>query len=188
MITRMFFTVLTSLLCVSICSSAAFAQSDAEVCFPVAGTISTTFTEGCDSPFGLCTTGTSTSVFGLLNGTTSYSAQGLGGQPVAEASILTPATAEPDTTWAFGGDLILTTAYGDLIFRDIGVLDTAIGVLSEVARVQMGTGLFMGATGNLFIFGETTADGSGFDAKYRGELCSSSWPRWLIRWTRFLRH
>ncbi len=154
-----------------------------EFCVPVRGKITTAFgaPDSCDSPFGLCTTGTSTGW--LLGGTTSYSAQGLAGQPLGEASILTPTTAEPDTTWAFGGDFIIDTPYGDVVARDVGVFDTAMGYLSEFARFQTGTGVFASAqSGVLFIYGEATPDGAGFNAKYRGRICWASYSEFYHAW------
>ncbi len=52
---------------------------------------------------------------------------------------------------------------------DAGVFDTARGTFSELWRVESGTGLLAGATGDLFAFGFATETGLGGDV--RGHVC-----------------
>ncbi len=169
-----FIGVLAALTCMIATAPNAHAfggQDDGTFCYPVRGRIDTTFASGCGSPYDLCTIGTSRDYLGLLNGSTTYSAQGLGGGPVGEASILVPATAEPATTWAFGGDFVITTHLGELVLRDVGVFETAIGALAELARIRTGTGIYKDAFGTIFITGETTNGGAGVAARFYGEVC-----------------
>jgi len=146
-------------------------------CFDVRATISVRFaTDACDSVVGLCTRGTVRSRgAGFLRGTTRFRATGLGGGVVGEASIVTP-PAEPPTTWAYSGELSIATALGTLELEDAGVFDTARGTFTELNRAVGGTGVFRGATGDLFIFGYAHDDFGGFDGTIRGDLCVSR--RW----------
>jgi len=141
-------------------------------CFEVKGTIAVSFTApgSCDSPFGMCTAGVTTGNHGFLDGTTAFSALGLGGGVIGEPSIVYPPV-EPASTWTYRGTLVLSTKLGDLVTTDVGVLDTVGGVFTELVRVQSGTGLYVGATGTLYMFGTTYADGSGFGGDVRGQLC-----------------
>lgn len=141
-------------------------------CFSAHATIHATIDPtGCTSPVGLCTSGVVRSEGrGFLRGTTHFTATGLGGAPVGEASIVFP-PAEPATTWSYSGDLELTTPFGNLSIADVGVLDTAHGTFTELERIAGGTGRLDHATGNLFIYGNTTPDGMGFDGTIRGRVC-----------------
>lgn len=95
---------------------------------------------------------------GLLKGTTAFTF----------TTGPTP-TAEPAVSF-YAGDLTITTDRGTLTTRDVGLLDTARGVFTDVGRVTGGTGVFAGATGTLF-FNGTTADGATFAVAIAGELC-----------------
>lgn len=151
----------------------AHADGRGPVCFPVYAHIVTQITDGaCDSPVGLCTVGEVTSPFRLLRGPTHFMATGLGGQPVGEASIVTP-PAEPTTTWSYSGALTLTTTAGELQISDVGVLDTVDGTFSEIERPVSGTGAFANVSGHIFVSGYVTPDGNGFDGRMTGQLC---WP------------
>jgi hypothetical protein len=143
-------------------------DDDDDRCFDVFANIDARFaTSGCTSPVGLCTAGT---LAGFPGGTTRFTALGLGGAPVGEASIVTP-PAEPGTTWSYRGDLVYTTPLGELRLEDVGVLDTARGTYTELQRVMSGTGHFAGATGDLFSYGHTTPAGDGFIGAVRGSVC-----------------
>jgi hypothetical protein len=143
----------------------------ADDCWAFHYDISTTlYTEGCTSPVGLCTTGEVT-WFGFHIASTTFQAVGLGGGAVGEESIVTP-PAEPATTWSYAGDFAMDTWFGDVELEDVGVFDTSMGVFSEMQRVVGGDGFFDGATGVLWSYGFARADGTGFDGKLVGEICS----------------
>lgn len=138
-------------------------------CFPVLGRIQVAISaENCTSPVGLCTAGTFRS--GYVSGTTRYRATGLGGAPVGEASIVTPPS-EPGTTWSYAGELTISTRLGDLVLSDVGVLDTVSGTFTEINRPVSGTGALEGVTGQLFMSGNVTGGGTGFDGQVTGRLC-----------------
>ncbi len=140
-----------------------------QICFPLLGRIRVAITsDACTSPVGLCTTGTFRS--GFVTGTTRFSATGLGGQPVGEASIVTP-PAVPDTTWSYSGVLTIVTRIGTIVFNDVGVLDTVAGTFTELNSPVSGTGNFEGVTGRVFMSGTVTGGGTGFDGAVTGELC-----------------
>ena len=148
---------------------------DGPWCWTVRAEMSATFVaEGCDSVVGMCTAGT---VQGpLLSGDTWFSATGLGGGVMGEPSIVTP-PAEPPSTWAYAGTLVIDTALGSLTLSDVGVFDTYGGGFSEVDRVVDGSGFYAGAEGTLFIYGVGYEDGTGFDSSIRGHLCvQPEWP------------
>lgn len=144
-------------------------EDDGTACFTMQGRLDVSFvTDGCASPVGMCTRGTFRSAF--ISGTTSFEATGIGGLPVGEASIVTP-PAEPSTTWSYSGNLTITTRLGTLTFRDVGVLDTAAGSYTELARPVQGTGMFAGMTGNIYVSGTVTEAGDGFTGAVSGRLC-----------------
>jgi hypothetical protein len=145
--------------------------SEGELCVPVFAEMTATFfSEGCTSPVGLCTAGQVTTPTGAILGVASYTAQGIGGGVVGEASVVTPPV-EPSTTWTYAGELVISTALGELVMSDVGIFDTAGGAFTEFDRVVSGTGLFTGASGTLFINGFGFEDGSGFYSDIRGTLC-----------------
>src|SRR5205814_7044026 len=123
--TRAMMLVWASMAVLTAAAPAVVAQDDDDDddrCFDVFANIDARFaTSGCTSPVGLCTAGT---LSGFPGGTTRFTALGLGGAPVGEASIVTP-PAEPGTTWSYRGDLVYTTPLGALNLEDVGVLDTA---------------------------------------------------------------
>jgi len=144
-------------------------------CWDVRGAITVSFSAGdCASVVGLCTQGV-IDADGFLEGTTRYTATGIGGGVAGETSIVTP-PAEPPSTWTYAGELLVTTALGTLRMNDVGVLDTAHGLFTELDRVLDGTGLYEGATGTLYMFGTTYPDGSGFEGDVRGRLCLPTAP------------
>ena len=107
---------------------------------------------------------------GSVSGPTRYRAPGLGGAPVGEASTVTPAS-EPATTWSYAGELTITTRIGTLVLSDDGVLDTAAGIFTGLNRPVSGTGALEGVTGQLFMSGNVTGGGTGFDGQVTGRLC-----------------
>lgn len=144
------------------------AQDDDTDCFEVFANIDARVTTtDCTSPVGLCTAGT---LAGFPGGTTRFTALGLGGAPVGEASIVTPA-AEPGSTWSYRGNLVYTTPLGEIHLEDVGVLDTVRHTYSEMQRVVGGTGHFADASGDLFSYGHTTPAGDGFMGPVRGSVC-----------------
>ncbi len=137
-----------------------------DFCIPVRAKIESTFvTDGCESPVGLCTEGRVTRG-GFLNGKTSFVA--LGAAPSAGLEGV-----EPETTLSYSGELKVSTRHGSWKTSDVGVFDQAAGTFSELDRVVEGTGKFKNASGQLFIYGNATADGSGFTGDIRGEICLS---------------
>lgn len=126
--------------------------------------IDTLFTsEDCQSPIGLCTRGT-ISGGGPLNGATCYTTL------AAAPSAGLPAAVEPPTTLAYGGTLVITAKRGTLTFSDIGIFDQANLVWSEIDRPVSGTGIFAGASGVIFGYGDAPG-GTGFVGTFKGELC-----------------
>lgn len=128
------------------------------------------FVAGCMSPVGFCTQGVIRSRSGWLHGTTEFMAGGLGGDVMGEDSIVTPPS-EPASTWSYAGQLDLDTPVGELHLEDVGVFDTDRGTFAETDRVVGGTGLFEGATGDLFMYGHAYEDRTGFSGDVRGEVC-----------------
>jgi hypothetical protein len=114
------------------------------------------------SPVGFCAVGEV--LTGLLKGT--KEAVYLGASLAAGMP-----NAEPPSTLAYSGTQVFHTANGDLHMSVVGVSDNARLVFTEVGRITGGTGRFSNATGNLFISGTLTADGSGFQSKVTGAIC-----------------
>lgn len=113
--------------------------------------------EGCDSPVGMCTTGT------LYRGnspwaTTHYVATSLGSAAVT-------------SDMSYAGIFTITRPNGVLTVRDSGMLGLGDALYSEYQRVVSGTGVFAGATGTMFSSGNITGDLQGFDGTLTGELC-----------------
>ncbi len=138
-------------------SSVAIGVSADNQCESIDTEISSTFTTGCPSPIGICTTGTIAS--GLLKGTTSFTALSLGPGPAPFTMVYT-------------GTLSITTDKGTLNISDVGVLDQTNNVFSEIDRIGSSSGIFSGAKGILFISGTQTA--TGFNGKVTGNVCLHS--------------
>jgi hypothetical protein len=121
-----------------------------------------------ESPFGLCAPATAAS--GLLKGPKSFVFQGLA--PTAGLAPL-----EAATVLSYTGPVVYHTRHGDLHLNAIGVLDQVRLVFTEVQRVSGGTGRFAGASGNLFVSGDSPgAESSGavpFESRVTGEICTS---------------
>ena len=98
---------------------------------------------------------------GKLNGTTQ----------TVFTSAFTP-TPDPNT-FSFTDDLTLTTNKGVLQTHNVTLFDAANGVFSAIARIDpnASTGAFAGATGVLYINGNTTDGGATFQGKIIGEIC-----------------
>ncbi len=181
---RLLSVAATVALTLTLTSATASAEdSDGQLCVPVHAQMTAYFfSEGCNSPVGMCTAGNVTSWTGQTLGVASYTAQGVGGGAVGEASVVTPPV-EAATTWTYAGDLVITTSYGELVFSDVGVFDTAGGAFTEFDRLESGTGLFEHASGTIFINGFGFSDGSGFQSDMRGTVCipasgTNSWRIW----------
>ncbi|RAL20544.1 hypothetical protein DL240_16010 [Lujinxingia litoralis] len=149
-------------------------EADEPICRSISASLSATFyTEGCDSPVGMCTAGDLLQRGRRVVGQTNYVADGVGGGAIGEDSIVFPPV-EPGSTWSYAGVLRLITPLGEVQSSDIGVFDTAGGSFTELNRVTGGTGIFEGATGTFFINGTSFPDGSGFEADITGEVCVTS--------------
>ena len=142
------------------------AESYNNVCIPIHAQIEAYFVtdDTCNSPVGLCTAG-NIKQGGLLNGQTSYTALTATPQAGLDGSV------DPLTALTYTGELEVTTSHGDIIFRDVGVLDQTFGVFSEVDKATEGTGIFTDATGTLFIYGNVIGGGTGFSGAISGEIC-----------------
>lgn len=121
-----------------------------------------------ESPVGLCAPATAAS--GILKGPKSFAFQGLA--PTAGLAPL-----EPETVLSYTGPVVYRTRHGELHLSAIGVLDQVRLVFTEVQRVTGGTGRFAGASGDLFVSGDSPgAEPSGavpFESRVRGEICLS---------------
>lgn len=143
------------------------AEAIASECKQVHAQITTSLTtEGCTSPVGLCTTGKVEGNRGL-DGTTSFTADSLAAGP---ATALNAAA-----TFSYSGILKITTEKGTLTTRDTGIIDSSTGAapggfFSSFDVVIGGTGRFEGATGRLFIGGETIS-GQLVTRVITGEIC-----------------
>jgi hypothetical protein len=98
---------------------------------------------------------------GKLNGTTQ----------AVHTSALTP-TSDP-TTVSFTDDLSVTTDKGVLRTHNVVIFDGARGLFTAIARVDpdASTGEFAGATGVLYLNGQTTDGGATVQAEITGEIC-----------------
>ena len=135
-------------------------RPDKEHCTQISAKIKTEVqTAGCESPVGLCTTGTMEGK-GLLHGPTQYVATAVG-----------PAAGDPNPAvqLTYTGNLIINTEYGQLTTTNLGILDKTGGSFSELTRALEGTETFQGATGKLFFYGNI-AD-TGFSGEIKGRLC-----------------
>ena len=115
-----------------------------------------------ESPLGACAVGTITG--GILKGSKEAIYRGFSlsaGMP----------NVEPATTFSYSGTQVFHTEKGDLLMSVVGIQDNTRQVFTEIARITGGTGRFSTATGNLFISGTLTPDGSAFQSKVTGEVC-----------------
>ncbi|MEO6654725.1 MAG: hypothetical protein ABIO36_01440 [Pyrinomonadaceae bacterium] len=99
---------------------------------------------------------------GRLNGTTE----------TVFTSMFTP-TPDP-TTFSFTDDLTITTYHnGVLRTHNVAIFDIARGVFTALDRIDpaTSTGIFAGATGVLYINGQTPDGGATIQAELTGEIC-----------------
>ncbi len=119
-----------------------------------------------ESPVGLCAPASAAS--GILKGSKKFIFQGL-----APGAGLAPL--EPATVLSYSGPVTYQTKHGELRASSIGVLDQGRLVFSEVQRITGGTGHFAGASGNLFVSGDSPGpEPSGavpFESRITGEIC-----------------
>ena len=98
---------------------------------------------------------------GKLNGTT-------------KATFSSAPVPTPDTnTISYIDNFSVTTQTGVLGTSNVAIYDTVRGLFSEIARIDPNAseGDFAGATGVLFIIGQTTDGGATFQGKIEGEIC-----------------
>jgi hypothetical protein len=114
-----------------------------------------------ESPVGFCASGSVSS--GLLKGSKEAVYQGF------SLSAGMPGIEDP-STFSYLGTQVFRTAKGDLHMSVIGVQDSRRQVFSEIARITGGTGRFTNATGNLFISGTLTPDGTAFQSRVTGQV------------------
>lgn len=82
----------------------------------------------------------------------------------------------PDAnTISYTDDFTVTTNKGVLKTHNVGVFDVALGLFSEIARIDpnASTDAFAGATGVLYINGTTADSGATFQAAITGEICAN---------------
>lgn len=155
--------------CTLVCNFVLVASASAEgksFCFPVhASTKGELTMENCASPVGFCVTGRITRG-SFLNSKTFFTVHS-----VAVAAGMPGFV--PDTTSSYVGTLEILTRFGDVNIEEVGVSDSVTGAFSEIDRVVGGTRWFANASGNLFLVGNATADGTGFTSKIRGKICLS---------------
>jgi len=98
---------------------------------------------------------------GILNGTTQ----------AVFTSAFTP-TPNP-TTFSFTDDLTVTTDKGVLKTHNVAIFDLALGVFTAIDRIDpnASTGDFAGATGVLYITGNTPDGGATIEAEISGDIC-----------------
>jgi hypothetical protein len=141
-------------------------EADArQSCHKVQGTVTSHIVDpaNCPSPVGLCTAGTITGG-GPLNGATVFTTLALA------PSACLPGV--PPTTLSYTGVFQITTNSGTITTTDVGLLDQANLVFTEIDQVQGGTGQFAGATGTWIISGPVIDSGTGFRGEITGELCT----------------
>ncbi|MGB6676073.1 MAG: hypothetical protein WBE44_05240 [Terriglobales bacterium] len=134
-------------------------------CRSVRGTINSVFTtQNCNSPVGLCTTGTISGAR-LLDGNTSFVAMGVA--PSAGMPGI-----EPTANLSYSGQLTIVARQGTLVINDLGVLDAAHLAFTEMERPSSGTGVFANPGNNaFFISGAIVDNGQGFQGDLSGIAC-----------------
>lgn len=138
-------------------AAASRGRADAdEPCRHVRAVIQDTLvSDGCPSPFGLCTAGT-LSHDGLVNGGV-YSV----------VNDIAPA-ATPDVL-SFDTSTTLSTDKGDIEFHGSATFDPVHGAIAIILTDPTGTGQFAGATGRLFVHASTTPTSA--QGEIEGEIC-----------------
>lgn len=115
-----------------------------------------------ESPGGLCAEGTIWS--GILRGTK------LAVYTAAAPSAGLPEV-EPPSVLSYSAEAVFTTDQGELHLDQLGVLDPFRQVFTELNRVVGGTGRFDQASGDLFISGTVSLDGTEFESDITGSVC-----------------
>lgn len=115
------------------------------------------------------------SVVNNFDGTTSGSiTQGGKLNGITKAIFSSGLVATPDpNTFSYIDNFSVTTHKGVLATSNVAIYDTVKGLFSEIARIEPNAskGDFAGATGVLFINGQTTDGGATFQAEIKGEIC-----------------
>ncbi len=77
------------------------------------------------------------------------------------------------TTVSFTDDLSVTTDKGVLITHNVVIFDVARGLFTAIPQIDpvASTGDFAGATGVLYLNGQTTDGGATVQAEITGEIC-----------------
>ena len=114
------------------------------------------------SPGGLCADGTIRS--GILKGTK------LAVYTAAAPSAGLPGVESP-LVLSYTADAVFTTKHGELHLSQLGVSDPLRQVFTELSRVVGGTGRFYQASGDLFISGTLSIDGTDFESDITGTVC-----------------
>jgi hypothetical protein len=136
-----------------------------EHCLPIKAHLKTTFgpcPKDFESPIGLCSSGKLTGWFGTAM--TRFRATN------AAYSAGLPDTEAP-TTLSYTGELEVVDYRGKILFREVGLNDSAHAIFSELSRLWSATGAYNGMVGRLFITGTASEDGLTFNAEVRGKLC-----------------
>jgi len=115
------------------------------------------------SPGGLCADGIIWS--GILRGTK------LAVYTAAAPSAGLPPEVEPPLVLSYAAEAVFTTDQGELHLDQLGVLDPFRQVFTELNRVVGGTGRFDQASGDLFISGTLSLDGTAFESEVTGIVC-----------------
>lgn len=102
---------------------------------------------------------------GIVSGSTIWRGQGAVPHPQIDATAL-------DGALAYTGTLEITTERGKLTALNIGVFEPKpFGTVSGTHRIVGGTGIFEGATGDLFWYGRATnAGGTTFVKRLTGKI------------------
>ena len=154
---RMLRTGVCSLAAVLFASLAAHAEPP---CTPVNTPIVTTYSMvNCQSPVGICTTGT----VQLRNETATTAFRALTATPGADPEIT-----------LYTGELVITTREGTITLRDYGILNGNTGQFFELQQVVGGTKKYKSATGLLTAQGMAT--GTGFSGTLTGAVCRVHGP------------
>lgn len=114
--------------------------------------------DGCTSPVGFCTRGT-------FKGN-----RGFQGTSAFIALAFDPIPNDPLGRLAVPGVSTYTTPDGRITVSDVSVFDVERGTFAGVGRIVEGTGEFDGATGDVFIYGHVSGDGSSFTTTFVIEI------------------
>jgi hypothetical protein len=137
----------------------------ATTCKAVKGTYVANYTTtNCESPIGVCYSGTITSG-GTLNGTTFLSMT----DTASSAGI---PTGEPATTVSYDGSLVITTKNGTLTLHALGLLENNLLAFSEIDNQTAGTGDFAGTSNLVYVYGAVPSDNETLTGTIVGDVCT----------------